>query len=121
MDTSKRKTVLDNLLKPHLLDIKDKRKISNSFHKMGDYFQEIPLDKIFNILKDNGIVPIMEDNTKWEGFLIGAEGSAIIPLAYKYTEKMVNNLSTYQPIENCALSLSWYKMNSCIECVFYIN
>jgi hypothetical protein len=93
----------------------EKRKVNNQLHHLmkPTYFDDIPLDSIFKLLKANGLVPIMEDGTEWEGMLIGASSHAMIELGYLNQGTLGNNeIMTYVPIENAGLSISWHKMGS---------
>lgn len=73
------------------------------------YFDKIPLEDIFDVLEEHGLVPLQEDNTYWSGILAGG---------VKKTEQMTINLGwkdteqnkQYQPVSNAMLSLSYYKM-----------
>jgi len=64
-----------------------------------DHFKDIPLDKIFSILKRNGITPVQEDGTEWSGFLMGNNSNCTIDLAYD--GKLIRHM----------LVLTWYKYN----------
>jgi hypothetical protein len=66
-----------------------------------NYWDSIPLTKIFQILEDNGVVAVQEDGTPWDGFLCGREGSVSIELK---SDDII--------IENAMLILQWYKMES---------
>ena len=92
---------------------KNKQNINRSIHNIGSYHQEIPLQTIFDILKDNNIIPIQEDGTYWSGLLIGGkqcgeEGTkdqvALIDLAININEQ-------YIPCKQ-SLAISWCKMPS---------
>lgn len=49
-----------------------RRKIGNALHAMGDFFQGgIPLDRIFEILEANDVIPVDIDGTRWSGLLCG--------------------------------------------------
>ena len=93
----------------------------------------VPLNEIAVALKEQGIVMIMEDNTEWAGFLLGAEGRCFIRLAPVSSCWTPDNpegyighgLDFYEPFENTGLVLTWYKMESrldkAIEVVGYIS
>ena len=101
-----------------------KRKINTSLNRLmkKTYFDSIPLDDIFEVLYEYGIVPLMEDNTHWDGFLLGSSSRTIISLGFKNTEHEVNGLKTYNEIENVALVLTWHKMGSGkIEVIAYVS
>lgn len=94
------------------IDSKLRNKINKEIHILlkPTYFETIPLENIFKILNDNGIVALQEDNTEWEGFLVGAEGRATIELADNMIYKKINDIKVYTPFENCYLIITWYKM-----------
>ena len=102
---------------------KNRRDINKSIHDLGSYHKQIPIDSIFDILKNNGVIPIQEDGTYWSGLLIGGkecgdEGTkdqvALIDLAIKIDEK-------YFPCKQ-KLSISWCVMPSGkYEIVCYLN
>lgn len=76
------------------------------------YFVQIPLGDICQILNKYNIVLLQEDDTEWEGFLLGGT---------KKTEQIwfelgwMNTMDSdrrYQKIKNTGLALSYYKMPS---------
>lgn len=91
-----------------------KSKINKSLRRVlaPTYFKSIPLDDIFEVLYEFGIIPLMEDNTHWDGFLLGRDSNTIFTLAYKSTEQEKDGYKFYEPVINAGLSLSWYKMES---------
>ena len=77
---------------------------------------------IENILKPYNLLLLQEDNTPWDGFITGAEGRATFTLGYLDTAYEQNGLTAYKPIENAALIMTWYKMQSGkYEIVTYIS
>jgi hypothetical protein len=98
---------------PAYLKPQVKTNINNSLFSIGTYHDAIPLDKIFDVLKAHGIVPLQEDNTEWSGLLIGREGQMYLPIApfgSRSPEKEFEH--TYKPFKNAKLSISWYTMPS---------
>ena len=84
------------------IDAKTKKLINSELGTLcKTYYNEIPLDEIFNILKKNNVVAVQEDGTSWSGFLVGDKGSAIFDLTID--GKNVNN---------AVMPLSWYKIES---------
>lgn len=73
------------------------------------YFDSIPLDSIFNVLKDFGLVPLQEDYTSWSGFLCGRSGECFMEMGF--ADSLYSNIF-YQPVENSVLRMTWYKMES---------
>ena len=77
------------------------------------YFREIPLQDIWNILKKYGVVVLQEDGTKWDGFLTGRSAQTYFDIAPVNSE--VEGHSKYRihiPYTNAKLALSWHKMSS---------
>lgn len=60
------------------------------------YYERIPVGKIFDACRKDGLEPIQEDGTPWEGMLLGAEGRTSIEL--QGSKKR--------------LHIAWYKMPS---------
>ena len=52
---------------------KVKRAIGKYLHDLGynKWYDSIPLKGIFDIMKQNGVVPLDDDGTYWDGMLIG--------------------------------------------------
>jgi len=93
---------------------KIKKKINGEIQKFlkPTYFKKIPLQPLFDILEKYSIVPLQEDDTIWDGLLLGG---------IKKTERVdftLGDLSSkdsknrYLVITNAKLSLSYYKMES---------
>jgi len=106
-------TMVDLNSKRHPIPTINKRNINNAIHNLGSYHVQIPLQSIFNILKENNVIPIQEDGAYWSGMLIGGrecgeEGTkdqvANIDLA-------INVNGQYLPCKN-SLNISWCKMPS---------
>lgn len=103
------------------LDAATKKKVSHEVSGLssGKYYDEIPLQDVFDILKKYGIVALQEDNTEWDGFLTGREGQATLPLA-PIASKSAEGF--YTPYSNVGLHFSWYKMPSNrYEFIVYAN
>lgn len=94
-----------------------KKRVNNEIHEKVTkqiYHDQIPLDTIFGILEDHGIVPLAEDNTEWSGFLLGREAHInfdIAPIGSKHPSDDPQR-PFYKRFKNASLSLSWYKMPS---------
>jgi len=107
---------------PTRLDATIRKKINRELSALPNYHIGIPLDIIENILKKYNLLLLMEDNTPWDGFITGAEGHADFTLGYFDTAYKQNELTAYTPIENAALIMTWYKMQSGkYEIVTYIS
>lgn len=78
-----------------------KKKANNTLDKIlkKTYFRKIPIDDIFDVLENLGLIPIQEDGTRWSGLLLGRKGDAKIDLAYKG-----------KSVINSVLFLTWYTM-----------
>ena len=63
-----------------------------------EYHREIPLDRIFAALKEQGLEAVNEDGTPWSGMLTGASGRASIDLKGGHS--------------TAALHIQWHKMPS---------
>ena len=75
-----------------------------------NYHPRVPLEQIFEVLKEKGFTPLQEDETTWEGFLCGETGRVNITLFNTITNKI---------IKQC-LQLSWYKLTYQYEVNAYI-
>ena len=103
-----------------------KNKVNNKLHELGNYHDSIPLDEIFEILKEQNLFPIQEDGTPWAGMLIGGAvcGSeearsqvANIPVAIK-TEDGEYKLTT------STIHINWCKLEHArkkYEVVMYLG
>lgn len=65
----------------------------------GKYWQSIPLQAIFDKCRNEGLNPVQEDGTDWEGFLLGRDGKTNI------------ELRDLKGGPNRYLSLSYHKMD----------
>jgi hypothetical protein len=61
------------------------------------YHAQIPLNRIFEIIKESGGLAVDESGQEWSGFLCGESGHCTIDIT---------------GIKTSGLSLSWYKMPS---------
>jgi hypothetical protein len=89
-----------------------KSKINKDLTKMtsgNKYFDSIPLEDIFDILKKYGVTILMEDQTRWSGFLAGADARDTFDLGY-IESKDANK--RHIVIDNSSLVMSWHKMPS---------
>ena len=48
-----------------------RNRINKAIHALGNYHTEIPLQEIFDILKQESVVVLQEDGRKWSGLLVG--------------------------------------------------
>ena len=110
------------------LTAKDRKRINKQFHIMttNRLFDDIPLEDIFNILKNEGIVPIMEDQAEWCGILCGESEDVCFVLADRTRPETASwgEVAIYNHvIKNAELRLCWYKFNSTgrYEIVTYIS
>jgi len=86
------------------------------------YFQEIPFTELCEILKKYDIVILQEDNTEWNGFLLGYSGDAFFHLA---PISSVNSDGFYFPYTNAGFVLTWYRCynryDNAFEVIGYIS
>lgn len=89
-----------------------KKEINESLQELctGKYYDQIPLDKIFEILENNNAVALQEDGALWEGILCGNEARVSIELGAIWNES--ENEGVYVPCDNVMLVMSWYRMGS---------
>ncbi len=92
------------------------KKINKEIHKYvkDTYYQQIPLDDIFNAMKKFGIVALQEDQTEWDGMLLGGVKKTeqiYIDLGWADT-KDENDYDRHEVVPNARLNLSYYKMES---------
>jgi len=73
------------------------------------YFNKIPLKDMFDILDSFGIVALQEDNTEWNGLLLGTEATVDFDIADKSSK---DERGMYVPYTNASLRFQWYKMES---------
>lgn len=110
MQDTERHKKLRKMLKPQLMNAGIRTKISKGISKWGVYHVGVPLDELFAILKQNGVVPLQEDNTEWEG-MVGSDregkGYVIFPLANDFSAYKQNGVTFYEPIKNSSLILNW--------------
>jgi hypothetical protein len=77
---------------------------------MTAYKESVPLDQIFDGIKKQGYVPLMEDNTEWSGILCGADGQMNCVIAKKAPDHDASLV--YEGHTKVWLHLQWHKMQS---------
>lgn len=88
-------------------------RINTILHDLGTkYHDSIPLDTIFDAAKAEGLVPLQEDNTEWDGFLCGADGRCYFPVGTLESNIKMNGIDTFEPYLKRAIALTWHKMPS---------
>lgn len=105
-----RKKILDEILNdlPYA-----KKKINKLLYEISKKkYDSIPLKVIFESCEMNGLVPLMEDNTRWSGFLCGESAQTYFTLGWISTEVEKDGYKFYTPIDKACLTLSWYKFES---------
>ena len=98
------------------------------------YFKHgVPLQEIQDCLRNEGVIMLMEDDTEWNGILLGKEGRCFIrlaPVETKWTPDKQDgegeySIDYYEKYENTGLVLTWYKMETrfdlCVEVTGYIS
>ncbi len=93
------------------------KKINKEIHKYvkDTYYQQIPLDDIFNAMKKHGIVALQEDMTEWDGFLMGGVKKTeqiYIDLGFLDSKDDSGHVPQYEVVPNARLNLSYFKMQS---------
>ena len=76
------------------------------------YYDKIPLDDIFNAIRDNEGIPLQEDWTEWSGWLTGEDGRATIDIGNPETKSTRDGIDFYTPYSNTMLVVTWHKMPS---------
>jgi len=84
---------------------REKNKINRELGKVLKpiYFDQIPLDDIFDVIRHNGYLVVDEEGNSWSGILCGREATVFFDL---------NNGLSKTPVPNAKLCLQWYKMQS---------
>ena len=114
---------VDLRLKSQAVPTSIKKKINKSIHALGNYHNEIPLDTLFDILKEHNIVALQEDGTIWSGILTGGAecGSDKAREQYASFNLAIKLENEYLPSKSY-LMLNWCKMPSGkYEIVSYIT
>jgi len=110
-----------SLTTKNTIPVRDRKRINKQLHiyTSGKYFDVIPLEGIFSILRNEGLMPVQEENTEWEGFLCGgvkkteivyftiADATRPEPAPWNNGRLVYNHLVT-----NAVLSLSYYLLGS---------
>lgn len=112
------------VINPTRLNAPLRKRINTELTRLPNYFNDIPLETIEEILEKYGLLILQEDHTPYQGMFLGAEGQAQIDIGYIQTAQQSedNEVTFYTPIENAALILTWYKMQSGkYEIVSYIS
>jgi hypothetical protein len=68
------------------------------------YYESIPLQDIFDTLKEFNIIPVQEDGTNWDGFLAGRDSKTSFDVVLEENGER-------KPVENARLHLTWYKFD----------
>ena len=108
------------------LDAKTRQNINKDLTRLmaPTYFKAIPLDEIFGVLEKHGVVVLQEDQTIWDGFLLGRDGHTYLSLGYARSKYLGNNdIPTYEEINNARLTVTWHKMEGSgkIEVLAFIS
>ena len=95
------------------LSRKIKNQINEKLRSMNDYHSEIPLHRIFSIIREFDI-HILENGKEFHGFFTGTVGSTTLALSQP------TNNSIYVE-SNICLMISWYQMaNGNFKIISYI-
>lgn len=83
--------------------IKELSKIST--HNAATYYRSIPMDKVFKVLKDFGLVVLDEDGTELKGYILtGRDGHTNFDIGRDLGDKLGTAFA------NTLLHLNWHKM-----------
>lgn len=98
----------------HVLDQGTRGRAGRDLQKFLNqtYFNDIPIMEIGEILKQHGIVLLMEDNREWAGFLMGSDSEVDFMLGDMATVEQVDWGTIYTPYTNVMFRMTWYKMQS---------
>ena len=115
---------VDLRLKEKAIKPTPKKRINNAIHELGNHHHEIPLQNLFDICEENGVIVLQEDGTKWSGFLVGGAecGSekAIEHQKANFQLAVKQEDGEYVPAKN-GLTLTWCKRtNGDYEVVSYV-
>ena len=100
-----------------------RKRINNAIHDLGNYHVQIPLQNIFDICKQNGVVALQEDGTPWQGLLAGGAecGTEKARNQNAKFDLAVRVEGNYVPADNLIV-LNWCKMPSGkYEVVCYVS
>jgi len=108
------KTYISEKVKKHTINQGVKKKINTQIQKFlkPTYFDKIPLQPLFGILEKFNIVPLQEDNTYWDGFLLGGVKKTERVEFALGVKDLKDDKNRYPVITNAELLLSYYKMES---------
>jgi len=100
-----------------------KSRINKEIHALGNYFSQIPLSEVFDILKKYNVVPIQEDGTLWSGFVTtqgdcGSEKTTQGPMKFDLAFKTDNG---YILSNNVLLMMVCTMASGKLEMVCYIS
>jgi hypothetical protein len=100
-----------------------KSKINNSLYKLGNYHKHIPMDQVFDILEQNGVIVLQEDGTKWEGFATtqGECGSDEAKQAPMKFDLAVNTSNGYMHADNYLIMSVCTMPSGNLEVVCYVS
>ena len=91
-----------------------RKKISEDLFKLTNnvYHVGFPIKDINSIFLRRGYVLLQEDWTEFSGFFTGSRGRATIEFGSAESGREENGVTFYTPVENSALILTWYKIES---------
>ena len=96
----------------HIINGTMKKKINNEIFKYlkPTYFDKIPLQPLFDILDKHGLIPLQEDQTYWDGFLVGGVSKTERVEFALGIKSFKDEFNRYPVITNAELQLTYYKM-----------
>lgn len=105
------------------IPLTQKNRINRAIHALGNYHEEIPLGRIFEICQENGVKVLQEDGTPWSGFLVGGAecGSEKANSQIAHFDLAVDRDGQWNPSNNI-LNMTWCVMPSGkYEIVAYVS
>tara|TARA_Y100000034_G_scaffold114215_1_gene150055 strand:- start:303 stop:689 length:387 start_codon:yes stop_codon:yes gene_type:complete len=101
---------------PKVLPPQVRRSISRNIYDLltGKYFEQIPLQGLFDILKAHDVYPIDEEGSNWSGMLLGGKECGDPQAADQRADfDLVWEVDGQRsPVKNAMLTLSWCVMPS---------
>lgn len=109
-------------MRKNILTAKEKKQINKAVHEAvkDTYYSSVPIDEIFDACKAFNVVPLMEDQREWSGFLLGGRDDTV-HIFFDLGRGMIND-DQYEKVSNACLSLSYFEMGSGkLEVLAYVS
>ena len=106
------------------IDVRTKTSINTMLYDLGNFFPEIPLEMIFDILHFHNVWPIQEDGTLWSGF-VTVQGDCGSEKANRqgpmHFDLAVWGGDNYVPANNSLIMTACTMPSGSIEVVVYVS